>query len=393
MIGRMLYRLAPFLCTLFLFTTVQAQEERIQIPSEEYLSPIQIVAALTGPMPTGVTVSDRGRIFINFPRWGDEVPYTVGLLANGEVTPFPNEDMNEADTSLPTEHFLSVQSVVMGPDGRLWVLDTGRIEWAPTISGGAKLVALDPDTGEVLKKIVFPDNVATPETYLNDVRFDLTRGTEGLAFITDSSSSGKNALIVVDLATGDATRRLIAHPSTRAVPRFLPRVEGRALMNRPAEGSPSHMTIGADGVAVGPKGEQLYYTVLSGRELFSVGIDDLVGSIPDTELGARVINHGDKGGASDGLESDTTGAVYLTDYEHNAIHRREADGTMTTLVHDPRVLWPDTLSLAADGYLYFTANQLHRQPGFHQGVDKREKPYMLFRVKVDREPVRLRSAK
>jgi len=29
--------------------------------------------------------------------------------------------------------------------------------------------------------------------------------------------------------------------------------------------------------------------------------------------------------------------------------------------YDPRVLWPDTMSLAMNGYLYFTANQLHRQ--------------------------------
>ncbi len=28
--------------------------------------------------------------------------------------------------------------------------------------------------------------------------------------------------------------------------------------------------------------------------------------------------------------------------------------------HDPRILWPDTLSLASNGYLSFTANQLDR---------------------------------
>jgi sugar lactone lactonase YvrE len=45
------------------------------------------------------------------------------------------------------------------------------------------------------------------------------------------------------------------------------------------------------------------------------------------------------------------------------------------------------MSVAADGYLYFTANQLHRQAGFHEGVDKRERPYTLFRVKIDGGPV------
>ena len=92
---------------------------------------------------------------------------------------------------------------------------------------------------------------------------------------------------------------------------------------------------------------------------------------------------GDKGGGGDGLESDAEGRVYLSDYEHDAVRRRMATGEMKTLVHDPRVLWPDTLSLAANGYLYFTANQIERSPTFNNGRDLRKKPYVLFRVKVD----------
>jgi sugar lactone lactonase YvrE len=53
-------------------------------------------------------------------------------------------------------------------------------------------------------------------------------------------------------------------------------------------------------------------------------------------------------------------------------------------------LWPDTLSLAADGYLYVTANQLHRQARYHKGNDLRRKPYTLFRIHVDAKPVLLR---
>jgi hypothetical protein len=61
-------------------------------------------------------------------------------------------------------------------------------------------------------------------------------------------------------------------------------------------------------------------------------------------------------------------------------------------VCDARALWPDTLSLAADGHQYFTANQLHRQARYHDGKDLREKPYVLFRAKVDTGPVLLRRA-
>jgi sugar lactone lactonase YvrE len=141
---------------------------------------------------------------------------------------------------------------------------------------------------------------------------------------------------------------------------------------------------------MGAEGKRLYYCPLSSRTLYSVSIDALVNrNLSDEAVADTVINHGSKG-ASDGLESDDQNRIYITDYENNAIHRRSSDGTINTLVHDPRILWPDTLALSNDGYLYFTANQLHRQPNFHQGEDLREKPYSLFRIPVDAQPVQLR---
>ena len=53
------------------------------------------------------------------------------------------------------------------------------------------------------------------------------------------------------------------------------------------------------------------------------------------------------------------------------------------------MIWPDTMSLARDGYLYFTVNQLDRLPRFHEGKDLRKPPCALFRVKIDGQPVML----
>jgi hypothetical protein len=61
-----------------------------------------------------------------------------------------------------------------------------------------------------------------------------------------------------------------------------------------------------------------------------------------------------------------------------------------TVAQDPRLLWPDTLSVAANGYLYITANQLHRQKRF-QGADLRRRPYTLFRVLIGAQPILLRK--
>ena len=105
----------------------------------------------------------------------------------------------------------------------------------------------------------------------------------------------------------------------------------------------------------------------------------------EQQLTAAVQDLGEKG-ASDGLEADAAGAIYAGDYEHNAIRKRLPDGQWQTLVHDPRLLWPDTLSIGPDGYLYFIANQLHRQAAFRSGQDQRQKPYSLMRLKIDAAP-------
>ncbi|MWL72852.1 gluconolaconase, partial [Escherichia coli] len=88
----------------------------------------------------------------------------------------------------------------------------------------------------------------------------------------------------------------------------------------------------------------------------------------------------------DGLESDANGTVYAGDYERNAIRKLPAGGEWTTIAHGPEILWPDTLSVGPDGYLYFTTNQLNRQPGFHSGKDLRQKPYALLRIKINAAP-------
>jgi sugar lactone lactonase YvrE len=361
------------------------------LPKVKTISSIESVAYFNGPMPTGITVSQGGRIFVSFPRWADKVDYTVAEVKNGRTVPYPNAEINGLNTTNPSESLISVQSVVVDPQDRLWLLDTGSINFGPTSYGGPKLIGVDLGQNRIFKTILFPQDVALPTSYLNDVRFDLRRGLEGMAFITDSSDQGPNGIIVVDLASGRSWRRLNDHPSTKAEPNFLPTVEGQPLMNRLPNEPPSFIKLGADGIAISADGKSLFYCPLASRRLYSVSVDALVNEqMSDEQVAATVVDLGDKGGGSDGLESDAENRVYLTNYEHNAIFRRLPDGMIETLVYDLRVLWPDTLSVAQDGYLYFTNNQLQRQPRYHEGIDLRQKPYSLLRTRIDANPVRLR---
>ena len=376
------------LCLLSAVTFTSAAQA---LPQAKKTGNIEQVAAFSGPMPTGVTVSAKGRIFVNFPRWGDKVDYTVAEVKNGRTVAYPNAQINRLNFSKQADSLVSVQSVVVDPQDRLWLLDTGSIKFGPTTYGGPKLVGIDLKQNRVFKTILFPQTVALPTTYLNDIRFDLRRGQAGIAYITDSSGNGPNGIIVVDLDSGKSWRRLNDHPSTKAVKNFLPSVEGQVVLNRPGNAPPSPLSLGSDGIAISADGKTLYYCPLAGRRLYSVSTDALANQqITDAQVAATVVDLGEKGGGSDGLESDSQNRVYLTNYEQNAIMRRSPKGTYETLVNDDRVLWPDTMSLARNGYLYFTANQLHRQAQYQNGKDLRQKPYSLFRLRVNAQPVLLK---
>jgi sugar lactone lactonase YvrE len=357
---------------------------------EKTIGSIEPVFRFYDAMPTGVTVAQDGRIFINFPKWGDDVHFTVGVIKDGKVVAYPDEKINTFDPAHPSETLASVQSVVVDAANRLWILDTAAPSFSTPQLGAAKMVAVDLATDKVVKTILFPATTVLPTTYVNDVRFDLRQGKEGVAYITDSSVNGPGGIIVVDLASGESWRKLTGHLSTSPDPTFIPIVEGERLANREKGKPPAPFNVASDGIALSSDGSTLYYCPLSSRHLYSVPAALLLDrSDNEAAITKAVADLGEKG-ASDGLEADDKGRVYAGDFEHNSIRQRQTNGEWKTIVHDPRVLWPDTMSVAADGYLYFTVNQLQRQPGFHEGIDLREKPYTLFRVKIDAGPVLLK---
>lgn len=356
------------------------------LPSEKYFGEFELVHTFYGAMPTGVSVSETGRIFICFPKWGDDVKFTVAEIVEDKLQPYPDLQTNLVNPENITKSFISVQSVVADGRGMLWVLDTGAPNFSEPIIGGAKLVAVDLKTNTIKRVYTFTEDVVLPTTYLNDVRFDFRVGKAGYAYITDSSSKGPGAIIVVDLENGNAFRRLNGANSTSPDPYFIPKVEGEVLMNRNKDGSTSPFRLASDGIAISPDGKVLFFCPLTSRHLFSIQTEALRDrSIPDKDLPYHVEYWGEKG-ASDGMITDIKGTVYAGDYENNSIRKIRPNGTMETIAHDPRILWPDTFSIGPDEYLYVIVNQLHRQARFHYGEDLREKPYSLLRMKIGEFP-------
>lgn len=371
---------------LFTFLSLAALQAQTPLQADRTTGQLEVVARFdSGPIPTGVTVSRHGRIFINYPHWVDPVEATVVELKQGKPVPY-SAGLPQTGNAAPADRLMSVQSVVVDPKDRLWMLDTGRMTGAPAPFGGPKLIGVDLATDHVVQKILFPPSVAGPGSYLNDVRFDLTRGAAGFAYITDSSFLSPG-IVVVDLATGKSWRHLAEHASTHADLSFQPYVEGEQLIDTAPDGKPMHPKSASDGIALSADHQWLYYCPLVSRHLYRVRTALLAyEDASEAAIAATVEDVGDKG-MSDGMEADREGNIYFGDLEGNSIRRLRPDGHFELLAHDARILWADTLSLANDGYLYFTANQLNRLPRFHAGKDLRSYPYVLFRIKVDGHPI------
>jgi sugar lactone lactonase YvrE len=355
-------------------------------------APVETVARFYGATPIGVAVSRTGRVFLSFPRAFDQGPYDVAEIRGGRPVPYPDAAVNRLPGAAPaSRRLVSVQGLTVDADDRLWLLDCGKIKTGPPAPGAAKLVGVDLKTDRIVRTILFPPSVAGPNAYLNDVRVDLRRGRAGTAFITDSSEAGPNGIVVVDLATGASRRRLNGHPSVKAEPGFTPVVEGGPLLKRPPNGPPARDRTGADGLTLTPDGQYLYYVPNQGHRLYRVRTQALADPrATDAQVAATVEDLGDRGFASDGIEADSAGYIYLTDYEHNAVRRRSPAGQYEIVAQGPALIWPDSIAFRRDGYMYLTVDQLDRQAKYHRGHDLRRKPILLVRQRTGSQPVALK---
>ncbi|KAH0827252.1 hypothetical protein FOPE_00066 [Fonsecaea pedrosoi] len=180
-----------------------------------------------------------------------------------------NYSTNPPTTTGLSDYLMSVQSVVVDPKDRLWILDTGRAllsNGTLTTSnlGGPKLVGVGLTKTTVFQSILFPPTVAYPDSYLYDVRFDLrsslTTSGQGIAYITDSSSKVRNGIIVVDLGTGESWRYLENIPQVRPEPGFYASVWGDSVYMNAGSGMPiSGVVFGADGITLSNYEDVLYF--------------------------------------------------------------------------------------------------------------------------------------
>lgn len=228
--------------------------------------------------PIGLAVSKTGRVFTCYTR--GTYAYTLGEVVNKTAErAYPNLALNSPPGGLysvsngvafgsnDATGFISVQALYITPDDTLWVLDTGR----PTINesqspstpyalpGGPKLVAINLSNNSIARTYTLPSTVHYPDSYMNDLRFDLRRNVTasggGIAYIVDSSNEGRTGFIMIDLGTGESWRQLSQHPSTLRTNEDVPSYQGLPFYLRQASSPLDFQQEGLDGIELSLYGD------------------------------------------------------------------------------------------------------------------------------------------
>ncbi|MEN9565276.1 MAG: hypothetical protein RLZZ69_472 [Cyanobacteriota bacterium] len=320
--------------------------------------------------PGNVTASRDGRIFasVHGMRRGSAQLIEIKPGSNN-WQPFPNAEWN-AKPGSGQNVLNSAHGVAIDSQDRLWVIDHGN--WMPDGAEPTrpKLVAFDINTREMVYRYDFPESATG--TIMQDLAVD---GERGFVYLADCGSNP--AIVVVDV-NNNTSRRFEGHPALQAE-NIDAIVEGQQLLFPNSEGKMQPARVPVNPITLSADGETVYFGAMNGRNLYSVSAQLLREEQSDRLIGQSIQKVGEKP-VSDGISTDAEGNHFITNLKDNAIDKLSADGKLTRLVQDDRLLWADNVRFGNDSWLYIAVNQLHRNPIFTGKPDAGKPPYYIMRV-------------
>lgn len=322
---------------------------------------------------TGVAISAKGRLFVTYPRWSSTYKYAVvEVMKDGTAKPYPDEATNQWQPGEDgMNKWVCVQTAFVDDDDYLYIVDPAAPMLEKVVDNCAKVVKFNLQTNQVEKTYRFPLTIDN-HSYLNDIRVDTKKQ---VAYLTNSGTGG---IVILDLKTGGSRQVLQAHKSVHPDPYVKFIIDGRELKK---QGQPPAFQ--SDGIALNPDRTYLYYKTIPDKRLWRVPTAALLDStLSSQQLAGKVEDLGNIA-HTDGMIFDKNGNLYLGDpTTYSMIQVSPTLKPHTWISSKELLIWPDTYSVSQDGYLYITTSQIHKQPDYNEGVNKRTSPYMVFKVKL-----------
>jgi sugar lactone lactonase YvrE len=292
----------------------------------------------------------------------------------GAVTPYPDAAWNSfSEQGDGKSEWISVQALWVDKADHLWALDSSL----PKVDQERlppKLVEFDLSTNQPIRQYDFKGVVSAKDS-LNDLRIDTVHN---YAYLTNAGNKG--SLVVLDLKTGAARQVLVDDRSTFADPHQHLMI-GKEIALRP-DGSVT--AIQADGIALSPDAQWLYYRPLTDHNYWRVPTSALRdASLSDADLAGKVEYLGSSV-LSGGLIMDGNGTLYGGDLEHSTVvaltMTPEKKLSSKVFVSDPAKLsWADGFAISG-GYLYIADSHLW-EVAFKNNLP-RSGPFTIFKVKL-----------
>jgi sugar lactone lactonase YvrE len=323
----------------------------------------------------GVAVSDDNRVFVLFPH-NEGTPGTrIGELKNGRVVPWPTRAWNawrkEGDPAQNT--FVRTNSLRFGPDGLLWIVDTGTPKSdAPPIAQGPKLLAFDIAKGQLVKAIPL-DKLVKRKSFVDDLRFH-----GDMIYVTDA---GAPALILLNQKTGQS-RRVLEDDSTTTARR--PMVGEGKVMLKP---DGSQVKLHADQMEVSPDGKYYYFQTAAGPmyRVETPYLDNF--NVSSAEI-AKHVHYFFNSPTCGGTTIDAAGNLYVADANQKRVLKVTPQGQSSTLVQSPDLIWVDAMWIDKGGNLWMPVPQMNRTAGFQRGVESVKFPVHLYKLPIGAQPFR-----
>ncbi len=324
-------------------------------------------------MWNAVTATADGRVFVGFPGADNKPgPELEELSPDGKGHAFPDAAWNQPANGNPAHAFVRVNSVRVGPDGALWVIDAGAPGIGkPAVHGAARAFRIDLKTNQV-SRVYALDAAAKPLSYIDDIRFH-----GRTAYLTDA---GDPALVVLDLDSGAARRVLEGDRSTTdARPMY---ADNRKLVKPDG----SDLLVHADQLEVSPDGGYLYYQPASGMlsRIETRWLDDA--ALPPAELAGHVDAGWVDTPTTGGTAIAADGTIYLSDTKLRRILRITPAGQVSTLVADPRLVWSDAMWIDDAGFLWIPETAQNLTPGFNHGRMEARYPVWIYKMAIGAKP-------
>ena len=324
----------------------------------------------------GIGVSAEGRVFATAPASHVRSRFSMVEVdpKTGAVTPYPDAAWNSFGAEKDgTSQWISVQALWVDKRDHLWALDSSlpKLDQARL---PPKLVEFDLSTNRPIRQYDF-NGVVSAKDALNDVRVDTVHD---YAYLTNAGNKG--SLVVLDLKTGQARQVLVGDRSTFADP------DQHLMIGNEIALAPDGavVKIQADGIALSPDAQWLYYRPLTDHHYWRVPTSALRDTkLSDAEL-AKKVEYLGSSVLSGGLIMDRDGTLYGGDLEHRTVVALTLTPEHTlsskVFVSDPSKLsWADGFAISG-GYLYIADSHLW-EVAFKNNLP-RSGPFTIFKVRL-----------